>query len=375
MSLPKLENNSGGIRIRIQVDGKRYVFSPVKNGKYGDRAHMRHAEFVIRQIDLDLEKGDFDHTLERYKPKSNKKNTAKNNKKEKPNPTLIDLWKKFFEYKSRLGLAKVSLELDYKRRVGNVLPLLPSTSLDSALEIRDWLLEHKPPKQARKILMRLSECCEWAVGSNLIETNVFKQISTEVSRNVRRTQEHEEPDPFTKEERDRIIEAFKNSKTYSKYAPLVTFLFFVGCRPSEAAGLKWSDVSEDSITFRNSYVQRKDTKRLKTQASRHILINQKVKEALEEQRRLTGSRPYVFYSSRGARLNWDSFNSNAWKNVLAELPDIRYRNPYQMRHCCITLLMRSGESLTDIAKYCGNSPQTILSEYAGVTRDYVPPII
>ncbi|MBC1270555.1 site-specific integrase, partial [Trichormus variabilis FSR] len=58
-----------------------------------------------------------------------------------------------------------------------------------------------------------------------------------------------EINPFTREERDIIIKAFEESKLYSYYAPLVKFLFFTGCRPSEAIALQWKHISERYITF------------------------------------------------------------------------------------------------------------------------------
>jgi integrase len=57
--------------------------------------------------------------------------------------------------------------------------------------------------------------------------------------------------PFSKEERDAIINAFKNNTYSSKfaptphsyYAPYIQFLFYTGCRPEEAIALQWKHIS------------------------------------------------------------------------------------------------------------------------------------
>jgi integrase len=56
------------------------------------------------------------------------------------------------------------------------------------------------------------------------------------------------PLPVKKE--DRIIEAFKTNRYYKYYTPLMEFLFFTGCRPSEAVALQWKHIGFKEITFR-----------------------------------------------------------------------------------------------------------------------------
>jgi integrase len=69
-------------------------------------------------------------------------------------------------------------------------------------------------------------------------------------------QQDPKPNAFTEEERDRVIAAFKAHKGnwngrgtagmgYSYYASLVEFWFYTGCRPSEAIGLQWKNITDD----------------------------------------------------------------------------------------------------------------------------------
>jgi integrase len=49
--------------------------------------------------------------------------------------------------------------------------------LKDAVAIRDWLLHNKSLYTAKFVLTHLSGCCEWAVESNLIESNPFAKMA------------------------------------------------------------------------------------------------------------------------------------------------------------------------------------------------------
>jgi integrase len=57
------------------------------------------------------------------------------------------------------------------------------------------------------------------------------------------TDEDADVNPFSKQERDLIIQTFASDRYYSYYTPYVQFLFFTGCRPSEAIALKWEQIT------------------------------------------------------------------------------------------------------------------------------------
>ena len=50
----------------------------------------------------------------------------------------------------------------------------------------------------------------------------------------------QKPDPFTEEERDKIIQHFREKNRF--YYPFVYTLFRTGMRPSEALALRWEDI-------------------------------------------------------------------------------------------------------------------------------------
>ena len=59
--------------------------------------------------------------------------------------------------------------------------------------------------------------------------------------------EEQDINPFTKEERDLIINTFAGDRYYSHYTSYIRFLFFTGCRPSEAIALKWKHITNSVI--------------------------------------------------------------------------------------------------------------------------------
>ncbi|ACK68615.1 integrase family protein [Gloeothece citriformis PCC 7424] len=354
-------NNNGNILIRFSYQGKRYAFAPIKEGKYLNSWDLKRADAVCTQIMIDIELNQFDCSLSRYKQTGDTILLDKN-------PELKDLWKKYTDYKKPM-LAPSTLDVDFKRRVEANLNKMPSTNLNDALIIRDWLLNNVSLKQSKKILIQLNACCNWAKKLNIISENPFAGMATDIK--VTKKDEEEYINPFTAEERDRILEAFKSNSAYSHYYRLTAFLFYTGCRPCEALPLTWRDVSKDSICFNKSYVEGKNRSRLKTQKQRTIKINSQISSIIGHHNHPNDQ--LVFPSKNGGYIIWGNFVNRIWKKVLESLTEIEYRNPYQCRHTFITLALQKNVGLTDLARHCGNSPKMILSHYAGITRDFVMP--
>lgn len=78
----------------------------------------------------------------------------------------------------------------------------------------------------------------------MIKENPFEDMAGDI-KIPKGEKEETDINAFTQEERDRIILAFKESRYYKYYAPLIEFLFMTGCRPSEAVALQWKHISSD----------------------------------------------------------------------------------------------------------------------------------
>jgi integrase len=101
--------------------------------------------------------------------------------------------------------------------------------------------------------------------------------------------------PFSAEERDAILEAFRTDQVCSKHArvkhsyyyPFLNFLFKTGCRPSEAIALQWKHVTKNysQIRFVQAVVESEEGRvckaGLKTQERRDFPCNQSLTGVLE----------------------------------------------------------------------------------------------
>jgi integrase len=179
--------------------------------------------------------------------------------------------------------------------------------------------------------------------------------------------ESEDINPFTAKERDLIILAFE--EIYPHYADFVRFRFFTGCRPSEAIALTWEDFRKGKITFNKAYINRTLQTGLKTQEKRTITLIPDLNQVLQG---IARNSNLIFPSPKGNHIDWHNFSGKLWKKVLLNLPEIEYREANQSRHTFISERLLAGDSPQDIAKYCGNSPDIIFRNYAGITRGYRP---
>lgn len=364
----KPEQDRGQIRLRFSVKGKRYCL--YTGGRWDDADDQSRAQILAGQIQGDLRLGTFDPTLQKYggglreiqKNLDDSQEKMRELRARESRASLGHLWPLYRDFKSK-SLAPSTIALDYDRRVGHLLPKLPTDSLARAGEIQDWIVDHHPPEQARRILTQLSACCKWALRRGMIEVNPFSGLSAQIHL----PKEEGDINPFTIEERDRIIEAFEGSH----YQALVRFLFFTGCRPNEALALQWGDLRGRKLTFRRSFVLGVEGGRLKTQKKRIILLSPAAAEILEGLDDTEGDLIFPSPKTR-THINWHNFQNRDWKAAMGRCPDIEYRPPYQCRHSFITWRLAEGDSVQDVAAYVGNSPGTIYRFYAGLTRGYCP---
>lgn len=368
----KIFENQGGIRIRFRYGGRLYNLTPVPNGRYDDPDDRAAAEVVARQIAADIHLGQFDASLVRYGGAVRKirRELAEGQKRlgeladKQARADVKQIWELYRTFKAP-QLAPTTLAIDYGRRM-KVLESLPTLLLAEAPVIRDWLIANRAPSEARRVLSQLSAACSWAIESGLIETNPFQGMAQRIHR---RPDDDGEINPFTAPERDAIIAAFQSHYYFAFYAPLVEFMFLVGCRPSEALGLEWRDLKLPRLTFCRTWSEGVLSPRLKTQKQRQIILPPRVIALLQEKAR-TGL--IVFPAPEGGRIDWHNFANRAWRGVLEELPEISYRNPKQMRHTFISLQIGAGVAPADVAKYCGNSAGTIYKNYLGASREFIP---
>jgi integrase len=371
------KNTTGGIRIQFQLKGQRYHLAPVFEGVWDNKGDMARARAVAQQIELDIQMDRFDASLVRYRPKVFA-GRAPMNKASKGEGTLdlLELWKLYSEHRKPM-VAKTTWESQYTK-VSRALAAMFAMDITSPDAVIRWLQANRTPDATRRFIVQLNAACKWAINQDLITINPF--VRTLKTLKVPKNKDKEDIDPFTSEERDRIIEAFYTQESLKPYAFLVNFIFLIGCRPSEAIALTWKDVENGIIHFNKTFTQFGLKKGLKTQEKRVIKQNHQMKELIKsiresKSRRENDKTSLVFPSPRSNNyIDWSNFSNKPWKRAFEHLPDITYRNPYQMRHTFITLALRNGVSIQDLARHCGNSPEIILKHYAGIDRAFVMPV-
>ncbi len=368
-----LRTQSGSIFLSFTVDKARYRFAPVKDGQYDNALHYNQALRIASQIAVDVGSGKFDSTLENYRPLSVRQILDLRNKAE---ITLLSVWEDYINIRKR-GVSQTTYDITYKSW-SRLIAKCPYKKVIESKEILDWIIETQTPNQSARVLLQINAACNWAVDREILTGNPFKNYKKSLNSKPRK--QREEIDPFTVEERDRIIEAFYAHKRYSFHAPLVEFLFFTGCRPSEALALEWIDYENGRIYFEKAWVNSTLKRGLKSEENRVIIANEKVKEILVKQRKVLNEKGFhdsklIFPSNTGkSHVSWSIFGERKWKPLLKRLEGIRYKTPYQMRHTFITLSIQKA-SMQDVARHVGNTTTMIARHYAGHTRDFVSPEI
>lgn len=193
---------------------------------------------------------------------------------------------------------------------------------------------------------------------------------------------------YSPKEAEYIIEAFsERGATPGLYKNLASFIFSTGCRPSEAIGLRWQDISNDfsTITFRYSFDRRsKELAPLKTarhgKEKRKFSCGKRLQQLLKEiHEGQNNPQPnsFIFRQSQGNPVDWCGFY-NCWNGydrngiiemLIKEGKVKTYLKPYAMRHSFITWQLTAGMTPANVAKLVGNSPEVIYKHYVSAEKD------
>jgi integrase len=352
-------NSNGRIQLRFHYAGKRHYLS---TGWLDNAISRKLAELKAAEIEKDILYERLDVTLAKYKPASSLSTVTPVTPIQKTKPQLDELWDKYSEFK-KPQVSPSTYAKDFSKH-RNHIAKLPTRSLDEASAIRDHLLSNLTPDAAKRCLTQLKACCNWAMDEGLIDTNPFATMKIKVPKG---TSEEQDVNPFTKEERDLIIRTFASDRYYSHYTNYVRFLFFTGCRPSEAVALKWKNITNSVIQFRESVVVSEDglvlKEGLKTQRKRDFPINSEVKTILDEMKSEEDSpESLVFKSPKGKFIDHHNFANRAWKSILTKC-HVPYRKSYQTRHTFISLSVEAHINSTAIGRWTGTSAKMIDNHY------------
>lgn len=219
----------GRLQLRFRFEGERKYISL---GFADTPQNRKLAEMRAREIELDILSEHFDETLARYKPKKAATKELVEEITLKPTPTLLELWNQYTSY--RASSVKETTQLYYES-FEKLFEKVGAVPLMNALRVKEGLEKVTTVHQTKKTLMQLNAACKWAVKHGLVLVNPYEGMANEMPQY--RYQVEPEPNAFTEEEREQVIEAFAQHQgnwngrgytgiRYSHYAPFVEFLFF-----------------------------------------------------------------------------------------------------------------------------------------------------
>ena len=136
-------------------------------------------------------------------------------------------------------------------------------------------------------------------------------------------------------------------------------------RPSEAAGLRWSDVDVKigTIDIRRSRVLWQEAAPKTAGSERTIKVVPELHDILRPLSPVhADSDLHVFRGRDGHPLHQDRVTQRHWQPALREL-QIRPRVLYSCRHTFISLALTAGVNLKWLAEYCGTSVVMIERRY------------
>ena len=347
----KVETDKGWLRLRFSHQGKRHA---ITLGLPDSKVNRTVAEQKARQIELDIISGNFDESLRKYKPQSQKHTHA----------TVWDLYEHFMTHKAA-DISDRTPE-NYRAAFRYLVTFFKDKPViyigNAADSFAEWLnSQGLAGVTVKTYLVLISAVWDWGIEKHITEVNPWK---TAIKR--LKVAPKQKIKPFNRKEIEQIIEAFRTDRHYHHYADFVLFQFNTGCRTGEAIGLQWKHLSDDcaSVWIGESLTRNHVRKTTKTGKDRIFRLNPKVQQMLLI-RRPENYDPdaLVFTTPKGNPVDDHNFRNRAWKGILLKL-GIEYRKPYATRHSVATHGL-SQMSAGEVAEMTGHSIRVLLKDYAG----------
>ena len=349
-------------------------------------------------INAEMDAGSFDY--EAHFPKGNRAKEETPGQKSKIADflpiTIGDYYRVWIERK-KPPLVRAHLEQDYRDHFArDILPKFdttPWTELTAAtLEaFRSYLVTDRKLaiKTAKNIINGSFRACYRDARRidrlpGLVGDNPFADLTWPRMRT-------KDPDPFSEDERDKILEHFRLRVPH--YYPFVLTQFLTGMRPSEALALRWTDIDfpgrQISITKSRTIDDGAATKTAGSEREIKIIPQvaaelQKLFERTAKWRDLSGQE-HVFLNEENEPMDFHTFRGKTsgrkteagektphgvWYRALRSA-GVRPRGPYHTRHTFISVGLSYGANIKWIADYCGTSPDMIQKHYGRYIRNDV----
>jgi len=345
----KVESFKGRLRLCWSWQGRRFFLYV---GLPDTQINRKAAAGTANQIELDIASNNFDPSLIKYKPERQKA------------ISVLELYDKFLAWK-KPRIATGTLTKYEGLRSHLALYFVKKSAMLSdrdAEKFKDYLVERLELITVRERLVMISACWDWGVKKKLVLENPWKEVKVSVPPKQR-------PQPFTREEIEKIVRKFRSDPRYSHYADYVEFKFGTGLRTGEVAALTWEHCSPgcDRVWVGES-VRNGDRKAEKRNKARTIPLTPRLQQLLIKQRNPESKpRDPIFTSADGKLIDAKNFCRRYWKPALEEL-GIPYRRPYTTRHTLISHGLESGMNPVSLAELTGHDVRTLYESYAGLVN-------
>ena len=236
------------------------------------------------------------------------------------------------------------------------LKLAAVTPRHVELAAADWARTLASPNTLRMHLAALHTCFQAAVKEGVIPENPVKRAQRPKGRKAN-------IDPFTGPELAAIVAGAARRPACRVFALLAS----TGCRVGEALGLDAADFDPAAGTVAITRTQQPDRSRGPTKSANGVRTVRVPAAALPAVRDAHAGRKggALFRSQAGGRA-CHRLVTRSWKWMLKRL-GLRYRNLHQLRHSVASHALAAGYGPADVAKYLGDSPETIIRTYCHAT--------
>lgn len=369
----------GRIRLRWRVNGHRYSLNlPFAYAP----ENLHYATVKVAEIKLDILKGSFDNTLERYKPKIETPVPVIKNKilAETKELYLSDLADKFSEWTAQIKNVNIDHSIDYfgVHRVIKRYGRIPLTEVAGKISAEKWAVT-----TYNKRLHILSAFFTWLVDCGIVISNPLVHIS---KRRDKTKKKNERRKPLSEAEISSFLEAIMLDTfchpsapvKHSYYYPFLKFIFLTGVRNAEAIGLrvKRVDFNQGHIEISEALARTNKgtcnaariSKGTKTGNTRYIPLNEELSNLLLPLVTGKDDDSFVFISPRGFAIDDRMLKRRIIKPVMIEL-GIGDRDLYAARHSFGTRAVQQGMAITDVAYLLGHSTvETTIRNYVGIEK-------
>lgn len=378
-----ITNHRGRIMLRWRHEGIRY---PLSLPYDYTPENMHHATLKVAEINLDIMKGCFDTTLEKYKPPKPVKATpvAKPIIIEEAKPVFLnDLVEKFNHWGNHIRNIDVEKSVDYlyTRKVLEKWVDIPIDQIAVKLNGENWA-----NTTYNRRLNYLKTFFTWLLGSGAISQNYLADVrrkrDKKKKKNPRRI-------PISEDEIFKFLEAIRNDTycppasrfKHSHYYPFLLFIFSTGVRNAEAIGLKVKhiDLEKNQIEISETFARTmkgtnhaaRISKGTKMENVRYLPMTDELRQLLTSQIEVKKPDDFVFLSPKGLSIDDNMLERRIIKPVLIKL-GIGDRDLYVARHCFGTRAVQQGMPLTDVAYLMGHSTiETASRNYVDVGKPAV----